>query len=139
VTCVGSPSPRGREVIHGITDRGGQALFLQCDLTNGNQLRKPIGQIVENFGTLQSIANCAGMVHVAQLHDFSSAEWNELMDVNVKSFFLSIKYGTGHLRKNRRRYSGKYWFNRQLCQAGQHARLNHVEARCSWVEPIHCP
>lgn len=104
VAVVDVQTERGQEVVDGITERGGKALFLPCDLTNEDQLHESLDQTAKHFGGLQSIVNCAGVVHVAQLHDYASAEWDTLMDVNVKSIFLSIKYGIGHLRKNPRSY-----------------------------------
>ena len=48
--------------------------------------------------------NCAGIVHVQLLHEYSQEQWDRLMGVNVKSIFFSIKHGLAHLRKNPRSY-----------------------------------
>jgi NAD(P)-dependent dehydrogenase (short-subunit alcohol dehydrogenase family) len=50
------------------------------------------------------MVNCAGVVHVGPLHEYSEADWDTLMGVNLKSIFFSLKYGWPHLRKNNRSY-----------------------------------
>jgi NAD(P)-dependent dehydrogenase (short-subunit alcohol dehydrogenase family) len=39
-----------------------------------------------------------------RLEDYSEAEWDQLMGINLKSIFFSIKHGIGHLRKSSRTY-----------------------------------
>jgi NAD(P)-dependent dehydrogenase (short-subunit alcohol dehydrogenase family) len=38
------------------------------------------------------------------LHELNVADWDRVMDVNVKSIFLSVKHGILHLRRNSRSY-----------------------------------
>ena len=95
---------RGQEVVERITGHGGQAIFLECDVAREDAVRESIEKTVEHFGGLQSIINCAGIVHVAPLHEYSEQEWDLLMGVNVKSIFFTIKHGIPHLRQNQRSY-----------------------------------
>jgi NAD(P)-dependent dehydrogenase (short-subunit alcohol dehydrogenase family) len=44
------------------------------------------------------------MVHVKPLHEYSEAEWDRVMDVNVKSAFFAFKHGLPHLRRSGRSY-----------------------------------
>jgi NAD(P)-dependent dehydrogenase (short-subunit alcohol dehydrogenase family) len=43
-------------------------------------------------------------VHVKQLHEYSAAEWDQLMAVNVRGVFFSIKHALKHLRANSHSY-----------------------------------
>ena len=83
----------GQEVVERIAGHGGQAIFLECDVAREDAVRESIEKTVEHFGGLQSIINCAGIVHVAPLHEYSEQEWDLLMGVNVKSIFFTIKHG----------------------------------------------
>ena len=49
---------------------------------------------------MQIVVNCAGVVHVKPLHEYTEAEWDRLMAVNVRSIFFSVKHALPHLRKN---------------------------------------
>jgi len=69
-----------------------------------DSLRDSIELSVAEFGGLQIIVNCAGIVHVGRLHEYAEDEWDYLMGVNLKSIFFSLKHGLPHLRLNQRSY-----------------------------------
>lgn len=96
--------PQGEELVRQIGRAGGQALFTPCDVADEPAVKASIEQAVEQFGGLQIVVNCAGVVHVAPLEHYSGQQWDELMAVNVKSIFLAVKHALGELRKNRRSY-----------------------------------
>ena len=104
VAVVDIQAERGQKVVERIAGHGGQAIFFECDVAQEEAVCESIEKTVEHFGGLQSIVNCAGIVHVAPLHEYSEQEWDQLMGVNVKSIFFSIKHGIAHLRKNKRSY-----------------------------------
>ena len=104
VAIVDIQSERGQKVVEGITANGGEAIFLECDVVREDEVRQSIEKTVAHYGGLQIIVNCAGVVHVVALHEYSEEEWDQLMGVNVKSIFFSIKHGHSHLCKNQRSY-----------------------------------
>ncbi len=104
VAVVDVQVERGRQVVGRITDQGGEAVFLACDVAQEDQVRESIEATAVHFGALQAIVNCAGIVHVAPLHAYSEQEWDRLMGVNLKSIFFSVKHGIAHLRKQKRSY-----------------------------------
>ena len=95
---------RGRQVVEKIVNQGGQAIFLETDVSKGSQVARSIAETVNQLGGLQIIVNCAGVVHVGPLHEYDEEAWDALMGVNLKSIFLSLKYGQAHLRRNERSY-----------------------------------
>ena len=72
-----------------ITDQGGEAVFLACDVAQEDQVRESIEATAVHFGALQAIVNCAGIVHVAPLHAYSEQEWDRLMGGESQVDFLS--------------------------------------------------
>ena len=94
----------GQDLVNRIIQKGGDAIFHECDVSQEDAVRKSIDRTVEHFGGLQIVVNCAGVVHVKQLHQYSEQEWDNLMNVNVKSIFFSIKHSIDHLKKNDRSY-----------------------------------
>jgi len=95
---------KGQAVTEQIRAEGGRASFIGCDVRDERLVRSSIEQTVREFGGLHTIVNCAGIVQVKLLHELEVADWDRLMDINVKSIFLSVKHGIGHLRKNPRSY-----------------------------------
>lgn len=94
----------GEALAKSVNDRGGRATFVHTDVRYEDQIARSIDATVAAFGALSIVVNCAGIVHVKQLHEYSEAEWDELMGVNVKSIFFSIKHGLAHLTKHPRSY-----------------------------------
>lgn len=98
-------SPKAaKETAREIISKGGKAVAISCDVSNEKAVAASIRKTVSQFGGLQILVNNAGIVHVKQLHEHTEREWDQLMAVNVKSIFFSMKHGFAHLRKNKRSY-----------------------------------
>jgi NAD(P)-dependent dehydrogenase (short-subunit alcohol dehydrogenase family) len=104
VALVDIQVDRGQQVAGRILGRGGEAIYLDVDVSNSSQVAASIAETVRQFGSLQIIVNCAGVVHVGPLHEYSEEAWDALMGINLKSIFFSLKYGLEHLRRNKRSY-----------------------------------
>ncbi len=79
-------------------------MFTECDVVREDDVRDSIEQAAARFGGLQIVVNCAGVVHVKRLHEYSAAEWDQLMAVNVRGIFFSIKHALKHLQANSHSY-----------------------------------
>jgi NAD(P)-dependent dehydrogenase (short-subunit alcohol dehydrogenase family) len=104
VALIGRNEDDGRRVVRAIKRKGGQAMFVRCDVTREEEVRASIEQTVAAFGGLQILVNNAGIVDVRMLHDYTAEQWDRVMDVNVKSMFFAFKHAFPHLRKSRRSY-----------------------------------
>ena len=83
---------------------GGRAISIECDVARADHVRISIDQTVREFGGLSIMVNCAGIVQVQLLHELDEADWDRLMAINLKSIYLSIRYGLAHLKRNVRSY-----------------------------------
>ena len=88
---------RGQVTAKDINERGGQALFLNCDVSNGESCRKVIEQVVDEFGGLDILVNAAGIVTRASVVETSEADWDRTLAVNLKSVYLLSKYSIPHM------------------------------------------
>lgn len=104
VALVDVQAARGMQVAQEINDAGGRARFVECDVRREDEVRRSVEETVRAFGALSILVNCAGIVQVQLLHETAVADWDRLMDVNVKSIFLSLKHALPHLRKRSRSY-----------------------------------
>ncbi len=95
---------KGKGIAQEIQKEGGRALFIECDVRREDAVKSSIERTAGEFGRLHTIVNCAGIVQVKLLHELEVKDWDRLMDINLKSIFLSIKHGIAHLRKNPRSY-----------------------------------
>ena len=79
VALVDVQVERGQQVVSKILSHGGQAIYLEVDVSKGNQVARSIDKTVRQFGGLQIVVNCAGVVHVGPLHEYHEEEWDYLM------------------------------------------------------------
>ena len=94
----------GEAAAAGIRDKGGDATFIDCDLTDSVAVKQMIERIVSEAGSIDIFVNCAGGFH-QQLStgDTSEDEWDTVVDRNLKSVFLTSKHLTPVFEKQ---YSG---------------------------------
>jgi NAD(P)-dependent dehydrogenase (short-subunit alcohol dehydrogenase family) len=86
VTC-------GEETAHGVIEAGGEAIFLDADVGDGEQVRIIIGKTVATFGRLDCACNNAGMSGVqARTADCTEDNWDSTILVNLKGVWLCMKY-----------------------------------------------
>ena len=104
VALVDVQAARGRAIAEEIRTTGGRAVFIECDVRKEEAVRASFEQTAADFGGLNIIVNCAGIVQVKLLHQLDEADWDRLMAINVKAIFFSIKHGIAHLKKNQRSY-----------------------------------
>jgi len=104
VALIDVERTRGADLADGIQSDGGRAKFIATDVAVENEVRASIDETVGEFGSLQIMVNCAGIIHVAPLHEYSEPEWDRLMGVNVKGIFFALKHGLVHLKKNAQSY-----------------------------------
>ena len=83
---------QGEEVVREIALNGGRAIFIHCDVTQAGDCQRAVQQTVATFGGLDVLFNNAGIIRRADVLTTTEAEWDRVMDVNVKSIFLMSKY-----------------------------------------------
>jgi len=91
-TVVGLDRSDATETAEKIAEIGGQFKSIRCDLldaTNAN-LEKIIAQINDEYGSVDALVNNAGIVRREEVLEFSEEDWDDVLQVNLKSiFFLS--------------------------------------------------
>ncbi|BAU29042.1 3-oxoacyl-[acyl-carrier protein] reductase [Aneurinibacillus soli] len=80
----------------------GQIIAAPCDVTNGAAVEQLIQRITDEKGQIDILINNAGLGHFGAIHELTEAQWDEMMNVNLKGVFLCTKYVTPHLIKQKR-------------------------------------
>lgn len=89
------------EVAVSIRDRGGRALPLVVDVTDGAAVQHAVERVAHAFGTIDVVSNNAGIQRYGTIESTDEAEWDEVIGVNLKSIYLVCHYAVPHLRKSR--------------------------------------
>lgn len=67
---------------------GGEAFFVQADVTNGEQVRAMCAEVEKRWGRLDILVNNAGTFSAGPLAELTEAQWDEMLAANLKSQFL---------------------------------------------------
>lgn len=83
----------GNETVNMVKKSGGEAIFIQTDVSNKSQVKELIELIVEKYGRLDCAFNNAGIDgKPAPIIDCKEEDWDEIIDINLKGTFLLMKY-----------------------------------------------
>jgi glucose 1-dehydrogenase len=102
VDYVGSPE-HANEVKGEIEAAGGQAHAVEADVSDVAQVRRMIDAAVERFGRLDILVNNAGVEKNVPFWDVTEAEYDFVLDVNLKGVFFGIQAFVRHLRETGRK------------------------------------
>ncbi len=88
IVCVGST--KMDDTIEKITECGRKAIFVQADLTNIDTIPNIMEKTLATFGKVDILVNNAGTIRRDDSVDFSEKDWDDVMNLNLKTlFFLS--------------------------------------------------
>ncbi|MFN3974483.1 MAG: SDR family NAD(P)-dependent oxidoreductase [Dehalococcoidia bacterium] len=77
------------EEIHAL---GGEALPLRCDVTDEEQVKGMVAQVVERYGRVDVLVNNAGVTLRTPILQTETRHWDLIMRVNLRGPFLCSKY-----------------------------------------------
>lgn len=95
-----NPASGGR-VADDIVTAGGTARFLQCDVTDPQQVKVMVDGVVEAFGKLDFAFNNAGITGpVTKTADVPIEGWRAVIDLDLNAVFYCMKYEIPHMLAN---------------------------------------
>jgi len=70
---------------------GGEAAAIYTDVTDSAQVERMVQSTVEHFGRVDILVNNAGIYPRKTWHEITEAEWDAVLNVNLKGCFLCAK------------------------------------------------
>jgi NAD(P)-dependent dehydrogenase (short-subunit alcohol dehydrogenase family) len=93
VVVAGRRQPELEETVRSIVASGGEALAVQTDVSVASSVRNLVTTAVTRFGRLDIAFNNAGTEGAfAPIHDLTEVDFDEVLRINLKGVWLSIKY-----------------------------------------------
>jgi len=71
---------------------GAEAVFLRADVRDEAQVSAAVDAAVKRFGRIDVVVNAAGVAGGGAVHMLDTAEWDRIVDINLKGTFLVCKH-----------------------------------------------
>jgi NAD(P)-dependent dehydrogenase (short-subunit alcohol dehydrogenase family) len=79
---------RGEALAKRLTERGRRAIYRHCNVANKAEVDTALAATLAAFGRVDALINNAGIFKAANFLDITEADWDAVIDVNLKGAFL---------------------------------------------------
>jgi 3-oxoacyl-[acyl-carrier protein] reductase len=94
--CYRTSEAEAQKAAQAITQRGGQALAVRCDVSDATAAKDLVAQVEQRWGRIDALINGAGPYHRMNLFEETVEGWNEMFDGNLHPiFYLAKAVATG--------------------------------------------
>jgi meso-butanediol dehydrogenase/(S,S)-butanediol dehydrogenase/diacetyl reductase len=97
--CCNSLTKSAEKVVEKIKSNGGNAIFVQDDVSIEDQAKEIVTKTIQNYGKIDILFNNAGIVLGGAIDTISTKDWDKTMAVNIRSIYLVSKYTIPYLKK----------------------------------------
>lgn len=101
VVVSGRRESEGQAVVDEIKALGADAIFVKMDITQENEVKTLIDKAIAQFGKIDVMVNNSGIAgrENVPLHQHSTENFRELIEVNVMGLFWGMKYAIDAMLK----------------------------------------
>jgi len=99
VTVADLDEKAGKAVVEAITKAGGKAIFVPGDIADESYVKRLVSETVKAFGGIDVLHNNAGVVKYGTVVDMPVADWDWILNINLRASFLTCKYCIPEMRK----------------------------------------
>jgi NAD(P)-dependent dehydrogenase (short-subunit alcohol dehydrogenase family) len=102
---TGSNVTGGQETVRMIQENGGEAFFVQCNVTRETEVAAMVAAVVDKWGRIDCAFNNAGVgpdgvrIPYGPLTELSEETWDKVMNVNLKGVFFCLKHELIQMQK----------------------------------------
>lgn len=89
------------KVADGLSARGLSARSFPTDVAKGGEVAASVAAVARAFGRIDVVSNNAGIQRYGTVETTTEAEWDEVINVNLKSVYLICHEAIPHLRKTK--------------------------------------
>jgi len=97
IMAVDVNAAAARETAEIITSEGGDCAVCECDVSDATQVEAMVAACVEAYGRVDTLHNNVGIAELGGAVEASEESWDRVMDVNLKSVFLTCKHVLPHM------------------------------------------
>lgn len=98
IVVVARNAKAGEETAEEIRYKGGEAIFVPCDVSNEEQVKAMVKKTLDTYGQIDILVNNAGVGIYKSVLETTSEEWDRCLDIDLKGVFLCSKYVIPHMQ-----------------------------------------
>jgi 3-oxoacyl-[acyl-carrier protein] reductase len=89
-------------VVAELSGKGGNAIALQCNVTDKKQVHDMVDKVISKFGKVDILFNGAGgLPRIYSTVDLAEDEWDRVLALNLKSCFLCSQAVISHMQEKK--------------------------------------
>lgn len=92
---------KARQVVAEIEEKGGKAEAVRCDVSRFSEAKEFIDYVVKTYGRLDILVNNAGITKDQLLLKMTEADFDSVLDTNLKGTFNCIKHVSKQMLKQK--------------------------------------
>ena len=101
VFCLARNKEALDTTIKKITENGGKATAFSCDISNNDDFKSIILNILKEYGSIDILVNNAGITKDNLLMRMSDDQWDDVLNINLKGSFTCIRSVIKHMMKKK--------------------------------------
>ena len=101
VFCLARNKEALDATIKKITENGGKATAFSCDISNNDDFKSIILNIVKEYGSIDILVNNAGITKDNLLMRMSDNQWDDVLNINLKGSFTCTRSVIKYMMKKK--------------------------------------
>lgn len=99
VALTGRRAAEGEAVVAEIVAAGGEAIFIQADLSQTDTIPGVVAEVVAKYGRLDAAFNNAGVSGGGPLDTLTEGVWDKVVDTNLKAAFFCLQAEAAQMKR----------------------------------------
>jgi 3-oxoacyl-[acyl-carrier protein] reductase len=91
------PESDAASLLEAITKAGRRGLYIQADVSDEAAVEQAVKRILSEFGRIDVLVNNAGIVLESLVAEMAPADWDRIMDVNLRGTFVCTRFALPHM------------------------------------------
>ena len=96
-----APAEAAAETLSALAAAGVTARYYSCDVSDFSATKAVVDQIVKDFGKIDVLVNNAGVTADKLILRMEEADWDRVLNINLKGCFNMIKHVTPYMMRKR--------------------------------------
>lgn len=89
------------KVVHQVKQEGGEAVVIECDIAEPQQVEAAVKQAAAKWGRLDVVFANAGINGaMTPIETMDIESWDQTIHINLRGTFATVKYAIPHLKEN---------------------------------------